>query len=312
VITKQPLGTRVALIFLLPKTAPELVRPTMKPVIVFIRHHPVLTYFVLVFVISWGGGFLILGPGGLPLRPEEFDNLPALLYVAMLGGPSVAGMLLTGLVDGRRGFGDLLTRLGRWQAGWWYVLALVPALVTVATAALLSRVSAEFRPALFDSNDIAGVVTSALAPSIVVGIFEEIGWTGFAVPHLRSRHSVLSTGLAVGVVWGAWHFPLFWESDSFSGGLPLTILLTRLFSWLPAFRVLLVWIHDRTQSLPVVMFMHAVVTFISIVLAPETLIGAGLLTSLLVSAVTMWLLLAAVAVAAGGVLSGKPLSRQAA
>jgi membrane protease YdiL (CAAX protease family) len=280
---------------------------------VWIRQHPLSSYFALVFVISWGGGFLILGPGGFPLRAEEFENLPALLYVAMLGGPSVAGMLLTGLVDGRRGFRDLLTRLGRWQAGWrWYALALVPALVTIATAALLSRVSAEFRPALLDSNDIAGVVMSALAPAILVGIFEEIGWTGFAVPQLRSRHSALSTGLAVGVVWGAWHFPLFWETDSFSVGLPLTILLTRLFSWLPAFRVLLVWIHDRTQSLPVVMFMHAVVTFIAIILAPETLIGAGLLTSLLVSAVTMWLLLAAITLAAGGVLSGQPVSRQAA
>jgi membrane protease YdiL (CAAX protease family) len=181
----------------------------MKPAIVFIGRHPVLTYFALVFVISWGGGFLILGPEGLPLDAEEFENLPALLYVAMLGGPSVAGVLLTGLVDGRRGLRDLLTRLRRWQAGWrWYALALVPAIVTVATAALLSRVSAEFHPALLDSNDIAGAVMSALAPAILVGIFEEIGWTGFAVPQLRSRHCVLSTGLAVGVVWGAWHFPL--------------------------------------------------------------------------------------------------------
>lgn len=34
----------------------------------------------------------------------------------------------------------------------------------------------------------------------------------------------------------------------------LARLLTRLFSWLPPFRVLLVWVYDRTQSLPVVMF----------------------------------------------------------
>jgi hypothetical protein len=93
--------------------------------------------------------------------------------------------------------------------------------------------------------------------------------------------------------------------------LPLAILLTRLFSWLPAFRVLLVWVHDHTQSLPVVMFMHAVVTFISIILAPEALTGARLLTSLLISAAT-WLLLAAVVMARGRQLSRLPLSRQAA
>jgi membrane protease YdiL (CAAX protease family) len=279
----------------------------------FIRSHPVLPYFALVFVISWGGGFLILGPEGLPLRAEEFANLPVLLYVAMLGGPAVAGMLLTGLVDGRRGFRDVLTRFGRWRAGWrWYALAFVPALVTIASTALLSLVSSAFRPAILDSNGVAGIVMSAVAPAILVGIFEEIGWTGFAVPHLRSHHSILSTGLAVGFVWGAWHFPLFYERDSFSATLSLAILLTRLFSWLPAFRVLLVWVHDRTQSLPVVMFMHAVVTFVSIVLAPETLTGARLLTSLLVSAATMWLLLAAVAVASAGQLSGQRLSARAA
>jgi membrane protease YdiL (CAAX protease family) len=231
----------------------------------------------------------------------------------MLGGPSVAGVLLTGLVSGRRGLRDVLTRLGRWQAGWrWYALALVPSLVTIVAAALLSSVSAEFRPAVLDSKDIASIVMGALVPAILVGILEEIGWTGFAVPHLRSGHSVLSTGLAVGVVWGTWHFPLFLESNSFSAGLPLTILLTRLFSWLPAFRVLLVWIHDRTQSLPVVMFMHTAVTFISIILAPATLSGGSLLTSLLVTAATMWLLLAAIAVATGGRFSGQQLSRQAA
>jgi hypothetical protein len=60
------------------------------------------------------------------------------------------------------------------------------------------------------------------------------------------------------------------------------------------------------------MFMHAVVTFISIILAPETLTGARLLTSLLVSAAMMWLLLAAVAVAGRGRLSGQRLSMQAA
>jgi membrane protease YdiL (CAAX protease family) len=285
----------------------------MRTLTAFVRRHPVPAYFALTFAISWGGGFLILGPGGLPLRAEEFENFGALLYVAMLGGPSVAGILLTGLVEGRRGFREALIRLRRWRADWrWYALALVPAVPTIATAALLCRVSSAFRPAILDSNDIAGIVMGALAPAILVGVFEEIGWTGFAVPHLRSRYSVLSTGLAVGVVWGAWHFPLFWEGDSFSATLPLAILLTRLFSWLPAVRVLLVWVHDRTQSLPVVMFMHAVVTFISIILAPEALTGARLLTSLLISAATMWLLLAAILVAGARPLSRLPRSRQAA
>ena len=33
----------------------------------FITNHPVLTYYALVFAISWGGILLIVGgPGGIP------------------------------------------------------------------------------------------------------------------------------------------------------------------------------------------------------------------------------------------------------
>jgi hypothetical protein len=111
----------------------------------------------------------------------------------------------------------------------------------------------------------------------------------------------------LGVVWGAWHFPLFWQPDSFSGALPLVILLTMLFSWLPPFRVLLVWVHDRSQSLPVVMLMHAAVSFVALTVRPEGLTGTRLLASLLVSPAAMWLLLAAVGVANRWQLSRQPL-----
>ena len=258
------------------------------------KRHAVPVYFALVFVISWGGGLLILGPGDFPPSAEQFESLGALLYIAILAGPCLSGILLIAVVDGRRGLRDLLARLGRWRVGWnAYALALLPALVMTATALLLSLVSADSRPVLIDSNDKGAIVMRALLPAVMVGFFEEIGWTGFAVPHLRARHSILATGLAVGVVWGAWHLPLFWESDSFSATLPLAILVTRLFSWLPAFRVLLVWMYDRTRSLPVVMFMHTAVSFVSLALQPpEAMTGARLLIGLLVSAAMMWLLLA--------------------
>jgi membrane protease YdiL (CAAX protease family) len=268
----------------------------------------VLIYFALVFVISWGGGFLILGPAGLPLNAAEFENLGASLYAAFLAGPCVAGLVLTGVVDGRPGLHDLLARLRRWRVSWrWYALALLPALVMAAAALLPALVSDDFRPAILDADDKAGLLLRALAPALLFGTLEEIGWTGFAVPQLRARYSIVTTGLAVGIMWGAWHFPLFWARDSFAATLPLVILLTQLFSWLPPFRVLLVWVHDRTHSLPIVMLMHAAVSFVAIALAPETLSGARLLTSLVVSAGTMWLLLAVVGWANGRQLARQPL-----
>jgi membrane protease YdiL (CAAX protease family) len=260
-----------------------------------IKRHAVLIYFALVFVISGGGMLLVVGPGGFPLNAEEFASFGPLLYAAGLAGPCATGVLLTGIVGGRPGLRDLLARLRRWRAGWiWYAVALLPALVMTATALLLSLVSSDFRPAILDSNAKSGILLGALGPALLVGSLEEIGWTGFAVPHLRSRYSIFATGLLIGIGWGAWHFPLFWQPDSFSGALQLIILLTMLFSWLPPFRVLLVWVHDRTHSLPVVMLMHAAVSFVTLTVRAEGLTGARLLASVLVPPAAMWLLLAAV------------------
>jgi membrane protease YdiL (CAAX protease family) len=262
------------------------------------RRRAVLLYFALVFLISGGGILLVVGPGGPPPDPQEFASLGVWVYIGILAGPSVAGVLMIALTDGRQGLRAFRQRLVRWRVGWTaYALALVPALVMAATSLLPALVSPEFRPALLDSTDQAGLVVAAVGPSILFGIFEEIGWTGFAVPQLRSRHGIVATGLIIGVVWGAWHAPMFMEGDSFSGALPLAVLLAKLFTWLLVYRVLMVWMYDRSGSLPVVMLMHAALVATTVILSPTALTGARLLISLLVQAAALWLLLLAATVA---------------
>jgi membrane protease YdiL (CAAX protease family) len=262
----------------------------------FIQRHSVSIYFILIFLISWTGCVVVVGPTGLPLSWERFERLGAVLDMTALAGPVVASLLLTSLIDGRAGLRTLLARWRRWRVGArWYGLACLPALVMAAIGLAAAQLSPQFMPALFTADDQARMVLLSLAVGLLFGVGEEIGWTGFAVPRLRARHGVVTTGLLVGLVWGVWHFPLFWETDSFAAALPLGILLLRLFSWLPAFRVLMVWLYDRTGSLLVVMLMHASLVVAQLLLLPERLTGMALLASLLVLPATMWLLLAAVA-----------------
>jgi membrane protease YdiL (CAAX protease family) len=169
----------------------------------FIKRHPLLTYFALAFAVSWGGILIVVGPGGIPGNSEQLEMLFPFGYLAMLAGPSVAGILLTGLVHGRAGLREFLSRLLRWRVGArWYAVALLSApLLATAVLFTLSLTSPIFLPGIFASDDKATLLLFGIAGAIMVGIFEELGWTGFAVPALRLRHGVLSTGLIVGVLW---------------------------------------------------------------------------------------------------------------
>jgi membrane protease YdiL (CAAX protease family) len=280
----------------------------------FIKNHPVLTYYALTFTISWGGVLLVIGgPGGIPGTKEQFETLLPLAILALLAGPSVAGVLLIGLVYGRVGFRELLSRLLKWRVGArWYAVALLTApLLMTAIPLALSLLFPEFLPGIVTTDDKASLLLLGIAAGLGAGIFEELGWTGFAIPRLRLRYGVLTTGLIVGLLWGAWHLLVnFWSSGSPSGALSLDLLLhSVLFSVgvLPAFRVLMVWVYDRTGSLLVAMLMHASLTTSNVILVPLAT-GVPLVTWSLVLAAALGVVVGAVAVTNRGQLSRQPLT----
>ena len=169
---------------------------------------------------------------------------------ALVAGPSIAGVLLTGLptevgptparistaaMAGRRslvrgGAPDRPTREGRDS------VRLVPRLP-------------EFRPDFLTSDNKLSIVVTGIVLGLMVGFFEELGWTGFAQPRLRQRHGVVTTGLVMGLLWGAWHFPMFAGTTDPTGTLPAALVVAvLLFAWLPPYRVLMVWVYERTES----------------------------------------------------------------
>ncbi len=252
-----------------------------------VKRYPVPIYFILTFIISWSAILIAAGPSGLPATVDQI----VVLGMAALLGPSVAGILMTGLASGREGLRELVSRLLRWRVGarWYGVALLVAPLSATAVLLALSLFSPEFLPGIFTSDDKATLLLTGIIAGLGVGLLEELGWTGFAIPRMRLRYSVLATGLIVGLLWGAWHFTLFWESDSFSGAFPFALLLARLFFWLPAYRVLMVWVYDHTESLLVAILMHAsLVATVMIVEPPLT--GGGLLIYILGRGAVLWVI----------------------
>jgi membrane protease YdiL (CAAX protease family) len=294
----------------------------------FIKRHPLLSYFALTFAITWGLFVLAVGgPGGIPATKEEFTTLPLGAILAVLVGPSVSGIVLTGLVYGREGFRDLLTRMRRWRVGArWYAVALLTApLVSTAVLIPLSLISPVFLPGIFASEAKVSFVLMGIVVGLIVGIFEELGWTGFAVPTLlKLRYGVLSTGLIVGVMWGAWHLlgNDIWASVATSGGLPPALFavgvgLVLLVGQLPAYRVLMVWVYERSGgSLLLAILMHASYSASTFILGPVAgpgaMSGASLLAAVLASAAATWVVVGVLAVATHGHLSQQPPRRRVA
>jgi len=293
----------------------------MEAVKVSIRTHPVLTYFVVTFAISWGGLLAVGGLSGISGTTWQADPRLPFLVLAMLAGPSIAGLLLTALVSGREGLREVLSRLLKWRmdARWYAVALLTAPLVFTIVHFALSLVWPVFLPNVVTTRNTASSLLFAIVGALVVGIFEELGWTGFATPRLRARYSALATALIVGVPWGAWHLLTndLWIAKTYSGGLPLAFFvmlngLILVVGELPAYRVLMVWVYDRTGSLPIAMLMHASLSACTFILSPSMVTGLPLVAYGFTLAAAWWIVVAVVAAATRGQVTRQMLPRRAA
>jgi hypothetical protein len=120
------------------------------------------------------------------------------------------------------------------------------------------------------------------------------------------------------VPWGAWHLITsdLWIGGSFSGGLPVALFLIvngilLLIGQSPAYRVLMVWVYDRTDSLLVAMLMHASLSACTYLFSAAVTGGTFLIHGF-ISAAVWWAVVGVVALASGGHLTRPSVQRQVA
>lgn len=270
-----------------------------KNIKIFIQQKPILTYFILTFIISWAGIILASFFMGMPTTSKQFTEDGPLALMPLLLGPTIVSLILTGIVHGKAGFRDLKSRFLNWRLDIrWYVFALcsLPGILLIMLL-VLSQFSSDFTPKVMnEAYKVSFVITGLIMGFIGGGLFEEIGWTGFVTPELRKRYSVFKSGLVLGFIWAVWHFlPVLWGSGNANGNLDWSIFLPGLFchyTVLVSYRVLMVWVHENTKSMLPIIFMHGVLGAFTNFILNISVGGWSLFLYYLILAIALWTIIA--------------------
>ena len=218
------------------------------------RDSRLATYMALAYVFSW----LLWGTVVL-LFPDVRKPPSWALLLAMVGvyGPSIAAVATAAIHGGRPELRSLLARLWRWRvAWWWYVLVLFGPPSFVWLGAGIHKLL----------GGVVGVsgIGSVLGAAVILATFipfgplgEELGWRGYALPRLEGHFSPLASSVMLGLIWAAWHLPMFWFTPV---GLP-TRSLSTVGTWAAnvlSFSILLSYAARRTNySVPIAVLLHA-------------------------------------------------------
>jgi membrane protease YdiL (CAAX protease family) len=174
-----------------------------------IRCHPLVTFFVLAFGITW-----------VVWVPRAAGAPVGVVGDTWTWAPAKAALLAAALTGGGGAVRDLGARLVRWRVGWqWYLVVILgPAAFSLAVAGLYALIGGSWKVAAPPA--LRGEATLALLPLFLViltlteGLGEELAWRGFALPRLLTQHNALVASLILGVLWGLWHLPLVWTEGA--------------------------------------------------------------------------------------------------
>jgi membrane protease YdiL (CAAX protease family) len=226
---------------------PEFAVPSNQEAI--IRRYPVVTYFALTFLISWTGALAVAAPHLIRHQPLP-QMTGILMFPVMLLGPSLAGIVLTRIVDGKSGLRVLFSQMFRaWVAPRWYAALLLPPALVLTVLLFLERlVSPVYAPNRFFMGILFG---------IPAGFLEEIGWTGYAFRKMRSENNGLAPSILLGLLWAFWHLPVinYLGTATPHGAYWLPFFLAFSLA-MTAMRVLVAWMYTNTKSVLLAQLMH--------------------------------------------------------
>ena len=210
-----------------------------------VKRHPLITFFVLSYALSWLA-WPVWALGLYPISP------------VFSFGPFLAALVVLAITNGKTGVGGLLRRMVRWRVGlrWYAVALLLPAGLALAATVLNVLLGAQV-PSSAELGGWSGLLlvffVSLLIPGLG-GAWEEPGWRGFAFPRLQSGRSALFASLILGVLITGWHLPLMFVGQVHYSDIVLIMGAVVVFNWV---------FNNANGSVLIIMLMHAMNNTIS-------------------------------------------------
>jgi len=197
-----------------------------------INEYPLTTFVIVAYILSWWS--VPFANGGI---------IPH--------GPFLSAVIVLAITKGKAGVGELFRRMISWRGGWHWLLVGPGLVITYLLLALALNLL--LGAAITNIFQLRTFVPSLIMLLLLGGVWEEPGWTGYALPMLQDRYAnrpygLLMASLHMGVIRAAWHLPLV-----LSGAIPWYDAV--FFSI--AFQFLITWLFNRTGgSVLLVMLLH--------------------------------------------------------
>jgi len=181
----------------------------------WIAKRPVVTYYLLALVLSWGYWITLIAQGKQVTAGSSTTHLPGLM------GPALAAIIVTAWLDGGHGLRELFSRIVRIRAAWpWGIVAALSPLPIAALIFEAMILAGKPLPPLQDFVTYPGLPATLslsatlLAVLLLNGYGEEIGWRGFAMERWLPRYGRFGTTVRITGLWLFWHTPVFFLNQT--------------------------------------------------------------------------------------------------
>lgn len=213
-----------------------------------------LLYVALFFMLTviWSDSIWIL----LTPSVQKKLHLTLNLHWAWVGlmGPGLMAVFVSWLSGGWSGIIKLFIPLLRWKTNIIYY-------VFVYAGVFLFYCAASWVTVLFqgyhEAHNIYWLIKNVKAPffnlsgifflieiTIIYTLCEELGWRGFALPHLlNNKINALTTALIIGFIWTIWHVPLIYLYGSSFSLITFLIYLLHIV----CFSIFYTWLYLKTN-----------------------------------------------------------------